>query len=258
MMLSDRVAIVTGGAHGMGRSTAQRFADEGCSVAVVDILADEANKTAAKVSEKGGEALAIQCDITDSGQVQNMVEKVISKFGKVDILVNTAGLAGPAKSIDEYSQEEWERVLAVNLSGPFLCSKYVVPHMKKREYGRIINFSSVAAIYPKAPRISYGAAKAGLIGLTLHMAVDLAAYNILVNVILPGPVRTEFFDNDISPGADKDEFFKKIGQNIPIGRVGAPEEVAGVALFLASSLSSYVTGAQICAGVGEPFRRFQR
>ena len=161
MLLSDRVAIVTGGAHGMGRSIAQKFADEGCSIAIADILADEANNTAAKISQKSGAAISIPCDITDSSQVQDMVEKAISNFGKVDILVNAAGLAGPSKAIEDYSKEEWDNILAVNLSGPFLCSKYVVPFMKNRKYGRIINFSSVAAIYAKAPRISYGAAKAG-------------------------------------------------------------------------------------------------
>ena len=117
MLLPDKVAIVTGGAHGMGRAISQKFADEGCSIAVVDILADQASSTADLVCKKGGKAIALPCDITDSSQVQDMVEKAVSKFGKVDILINAAGVAGPAKALEDYSKEEWLRTLDVNLSG---------------------------------------------------------------------------------------------------------------------------------------------
>ena len=127
--------------------------------------------------------------------------------------------------------------------------------MKKRECGSIINFSSTAAIYPTLPRSDYGAAKAGIIGLTLHTAVELAVFNIRVNVILPGRIRTEFYDAAIPPGTDKDGFFTNMGQTVPLGRVGTPEDIAGVALFLASDLSSYVTGSQLLVAGGAPFRR---
>ncbi len=258
MLLKERVAIVTGGAHGMGRSISQRFADEGCSVAIVDILGGQASNTAAEISKKGGVAIALPCDITNDAKVKAMVDQVVAKYGKVDILVNAAGQAGPNKPTDEYSKEEWDKIINVNLTGPFLCCRYVVPYMKQRKYGRIINFSSVAAIYPKAPRISYASAKSGLLGMTMHMAVDLAPWNILVNAILPGPIRTEFYDGDIPAGTNPEDFYTKVGQTVPLGRMGAPEELASVALFLASDMASYVTGAQIVAGGGEPFRRFQR
>ena len=256
MLLSDRVAIITGGARGIGRGIAIKFAEEGSSIAIADVLAEEAAKTVKEVSERGREVIFIHCDVSNNFQVRTMVEQVIRKFGKIDILVNNAGIGPAPRSITKVSEEEWERVLAVNLKGAFLCCKAVVPYMKEKHYGRIINISSIAAISPPAPDIHYSCAKAGMLGLTLDLALELAPFNICVNVILPAGIRTEMLDQLVPPHADKEEFYRELGKAIqPMERMGTPEDTAGVALFLASSLSGYVTGDRIIVGGGYPLKR---
>ena len=255
MLLADRVAIITGGAKGMGRGIALKFAEEGCSVAVADISMKEADDTIAEVSKRGREGLSIQCDVTKAEQVRDTVDKVISKFGKVDILVNNAGGLPPTPPIEDITEEEWDKVLALNLKSDFLFCKYVVPHMKKRKYGKIINLSSIGAINPPAHAIHYNTAKAGVIGFTYDLAFTLAPFNIYVNAILPGPIRTSFYDRLIGPMSEKekDAFFEGIGKSkVPLQRVGTPEDIAGAALFLASELSAYVTGEALLVSGGLP------
>ena len=261
MLLANRVAIITGGAKGIGRSTAIKFAEEGCDIAIVDISMMEANETVNQVEKRGREGLAIECDITDGKKVHGTVNQVINKFGKVDILVNTAGGTGEVKSPDllgiaNITEEEWDRVVAVNLKGAFLFCKEVVPYMKERKYGKIINFSSLGWIDPPANSPHYHAAKAGIVGLTNDMACELSPHNIYVNAILPGPIRTPFYDKVLATRTEqeKDAFFKGIGKTVPLQRVGTSEDVAGVALFLASELSSFVAGASIPVGGGIPLR----
>jgi NAD(P)-dependent dehydrogenase (short-subunit alcohol dehydrogenase family) len=255
MLLSNKVAIITGGARGIGRGIALRFAEEGCSPVIVDVLAAEGKKTSEELSKKGGNAVFIKCDITNSSQVKEMVDQVIGKFGKVDILINNAGTAGLPKSITETTEEEWDRVLAINLKGIFLCCKSVVPHMKEKKYGKIVNISSLAAISPGAPMIHYSSSKAGVLGLTLDLALELASFNICVNAILPGVIHTDMFDQVTPRGVNKEDFLTDLGKMAaPMGKVGMPEDVAGVALFLASDLSKYVTGDRIIVGGGAPLR----
>jgi NAD(P)-dependent dehydrogenase (short-subunit alcohol dehydrogenase family) len=243
MLLSDRVAIITGSARGVGKAIATKFAEEGCSVVIADILADRAKQTAAEISGKGKEALAVECDHTSSIQVQEMVDKVIKKFGRIDILVNNAGAGGGRGWSTE---EEWHRTININLTGPYLCSKYVVPHMKERKSGSIIHFSSIAAIRPNSLAIAYASAKAGVLGLMYSMALELAPFNIRVNAILPDMVRTEFFAG--MPPEQREAYFQMHGKTFLMGRVAVPEDFMGVALFLASDLSSYITGIQIFVG----------
>jgi NAD(P)-dependent dehydrogenase (short-subunit alcohol dehydrogenase family) len=253
MLLSNRVAVITGGARGIGRGIALKFAEEGCSVVITDVLAEEAKRTVEEVHNKGREGIFVKCDVSNSGQVQRMIDQVIKKFGKVDILVNNAGIGGVPKSITEISEEEWDKLLSINLKGYFLCCKAVVPHMKNKGYGKIINISSMAAISPPAPTINYSAAKAGVLGLTLDLALELAPFNICVNAILPGAIPTDMWNPTIPPGFNKEDFFKEVGKMAsPMQRVGTPEDVAGVALFLASDLSGYVTGDRILVGGGAP------
>jgi len=272
MLLSNRVAIITGAATGMGRSTAVMFAEEGCDVAIVDIKMKEANETLNQVIEKGREGLAIECDVSDSPKVKDTVNKVISKFGKVDILVNSAGggsasSAGsnaPAKppkapGITNITDEEWDKSLAINLTGTFLFCREVVPYMKENRYGKIINISSLGWVTPPMPAPHYHSAKAGLIGLTHDLVCELSPYNIYANAILPGPIRTPFWDMIVASRTDgtdeaKEAFFEAIGKSVPLGRVGTAEDIAGVVLFLASGLSSYVTGASIPVSGGLPLR----
>jgi NAD(P)-dependent dehydrogenase (short-subunit alcohol dehydrogenase family) len=257
MLLSNKVAIITGGARGIGRGIAMKFAEEGCSPVIVDVLAAEGRKTAEELSKKERNAVFIKCDITDRSQVKEMVDQVIGKFGKVDILINNAGITGLPKSVTDINEEEWDRVLSINLKGMFLCCKTVVPHMKEKGYGKIVNISSLSAIYPVAPMVHYSASKAGVLGLTLDLALELAPFNICVNVILPGAIPSDMWNMLIPPGVNREEFLAEIEKAVmpPMQRLGTPEDIAGVALFLASDLSRYVTGDRIIVGGGTPLRK---
>jgi len=258
-MLSNRVAIITGGARGIGKGIALKFADEGCSIVIADVLVNEAGKTVEQISQKGREAIFVQCDVSKSRQVQDLVDQTINRFGKVDILVNNAGIAGAVKSIVDVSEEEWDRLLAINLKGVFLCCKAVVPYMKKKGYGKIINISSSAAVAPPAPVIHYSASKTGVLGLTRDLALELAPLNICVNAILPGVIPTDIYDDlqVFPPGAKKEDVFAEMGKMFaPMQRLGTPEDIAGAALFLASDLSAYVTGDRIIVAGGYPLKQF--
>jgi 3-oxoacyl-[acyl-carrier protein] reductase len=256
MLLNDKVAIITGGAVGMGRGMALKFADEGCSVVIADINEADGRKTAAEVSKKGREGIFVRCDVRDNHQIRDMASKTIGKFGKVDILINNAGgvsgIGGAGGSIDDVTEEQWDMMLDLNLKSHFLCCKAVVPYMKERKYGKIVNISSMGAVHPRVTVVHYHSAKAGLLGLTCNLALELAPFNICVNAIVPGPVRTEFYNEMLASVPDKDAVFNGMSKNIPLQRVGTPEDIAGVALFLSSELSSYMTGSALLVGGGEP------
>jgi 3-oxoacyl-[acyl-carrier protein] reductase len=252
MLLSNRVAIITGGSRGIGKGIALKFAEEGCSVAIVG-RTEIGKKTLEEVKKRGWEGVFIQCDISDSRQVREMVDQVINKYGKVDILVNNAAQAAVPKYITEISDEEWDTILDINLKGQFLCCRAVVPHMKEKKYGKIINISSLAAIFPVTTEVHYAAAKAGLVGFTINLAAELAPDNICVNAILPGITDTDALDAVIPPGLDKYTFLsEQVKEVVPLQRLGTPEDVAGAALFLASELSGFVTGDKIIVGGGSP------
>jgi NAD(P)-dependent dehydrogenase (short-subunit alcohol dehydrogenase family) len=260
MLLKDRVAIVTGAANGIGAGIALKFAEEGCSVVVVDIAEAEGQKIADEVKKKGREGIFIRCDVTDYAQVQEMVRQTISKFGKIDILVNNAGgdLGMAVKFIDKVTIEQWDKVVDLNLKSQFLCCKEVVPHMRERKYGKIINFSSLGAIAPTVSLTPYHAAKGGVIGLTTNLAAELATHNITVNAIMPGPTKTSWipFPEGGPEFETKEEraayFYKQEAKMIPMKRMGTPEDLAGAALFLASDLSAFVTGVSLPVGGGVP------
>lgn len=255
MLLKDRVAIITGGSMGMGRSIALKFAGEGCSIVVADISASEGQKTVEDIVGKGRDGIFINCDITDSRQVKEMVDKTLSRFGKVDVLVNNAGgtLGIKGGSIDSATEEDWDKVLNLNLKGAFLVCQAVVPHMKEKRYGKIINLSSMGAVHPSVSVLHYHAAKAGILGLTNNLAFELASHNIYVNAIVPGPIMTPFWDSITAGMSDKEAFFSALARKeVPLGRPGTAEDIAGPALFLATELSSYVTGQIIYVAGGQP------
>ena len=256
MLLTNRVAIITGGAKGIGRGIALRFAQEGCDVVVNALHIEGAKKVAEEVKALGRKSLAIGADVSNSAQVNDMVARTIKEFGKIDILVNNAGGISAAKggAIENTTEEDWDRIVDINLKGQFLCCRAVVPYMKEKKYGKIVNVSSMGAVHPPAPIVHYHAAKGGVIALTANLAFELARFNITVNAFLPGPIRSEFFTG-ILKGMSEEEgkaFFTMLDKRVPMQRMGTPEDMAGVALFLASELSSYVTGEAICAGGGLP------
>jgi NAD(P)-dependent dehydrogenase (short-subunit alcohol dehydrogenase family) len=258
MLLDDRVAIVTGAAKGMGRAMCVLFAQEGARVTIADIDTAQAEETLRAVQEAGGQGLVVKCDVTDAAQVKEMVAATVEAFGKIDILVNNAGAVvgahGKPTNLSVLSEEAWDRVVDLNLKAVFLCSKEVVPHLKANGYGKILNMSSLGAISPPSPHPHYHAAKAGVLGLTYDMAAELGPHNIFVNAIMPGPVRTPFFDEIVESKTPEETaaFFAMIGGMAPLGRMGEPEDVAKAALFLVSDMSSYVTGAVLPVSGGLP------
>jgi NAD(P)-dependent dehydrogenase (short-subunit alcohol dehydrogenase family) len=240
----------------MGRSIAETFAREGCNLIINDLYIDPAQKVAEEIKSLGREALAIKADIGNSAEVTKMIETAADKFGRIDILVNCAGGVSGTEgrgNSDNITEDEWDSVVNLNLKGPFLVTMGVLPYMKNNRYGKIIFISSMGAVNPCVSVIHYHAAKAGVIGLMTNLAFELAPRNIFVNAILPGPVETTFWDALIPPGQEREALFKAIAKKeIPIERIGKPEDIAGPALFLASGLSDYITGQVINAAGGQP------
>jgi NAD(P)-dependent dehydrogenase (short-subunit alcohol dehydrogenase family) len=238
----------------MGKAMALRFAREGCDVVVNDLKLNEALRVVDEIRSGGRKAVAVKADISSSKEVKSLIEESIREFGKIDILVNNAGAAGGG-SLEESDEDEWDKVLALNLTGAFLACKAAVPWMKKQRYGKIINVSSMGAVHPSVSVMAYHSAKAGIIGLTRNLAFELAPFNIYANCIVPGPIETPFWD-PLSKGMsaeNKKAFFAALAKKeVPLGRMGTPEDIAGPALFFASDLSSYVTGQVMCVAGGQP------
>ncbi len=254
MLLKDRVAIVTGAAVGMGKGTALKFAEEGCEVAIVDINLEAAEATAEETAGLGTKGFALKCDVTDIDQVKTTVDQVIDRCGKVDILMNNVGAMSETPPVEDITEQEWDQAYQLNLKSGFFFSKYVVPVMKKRKYGKIINLSSIGAVQPPHHVAHYNSAKSAMIGFTLDLASSLAGFGINVNTILPGPVRTEFYNRYTKTMTDgeKDDFFNAIGKKVPLQRIGMPEDIANAALFLASGMSSFITGQVLYVAGGLP------
>jgi 3-oxoacyl-[acyl-carrier protein] reductase len=255
MLLKDRVAIITGGARGMGRAIALRFAKEGCSSVIADLRDKEGVETVDDIKKAGQDAIYVRCDVTNSAKVREMVAKAIVKFKKVDIMVNSAGIGKPPKLINDITEEEYDQVVSVNMKGIFLCLQAIAPHMKQNRYGKIINISSLAGIVPSPFSIHYAAAKAAAKHLSDCFALEVAKYNVTCNAILPGMIRTDM-TRDFAPPTikDLDAFMGEMAKGIPLGREGTVEDIASAALFLASDESSYITGDSIRVGGGMPNR----
>ncbi len=242
--LTDRVAIVTGAGRGIGKAIALGFADAGADVVVCARTPADIEDTAAKIRDKGRQALAVPTDVRDVDQVTNMVKKTLAHFGKIDILVNNAGGGvGGDPDILRMTFEDWQAAIEKNLNSVFICTKLVVEQMVKQKSGNIINMSSITGTGPFGASPNYSASKAGIISFTQLQAIRFAPDNIRINAIAPGYIKTssamaERIEND-------PEFRKSILDRIPLGRIGQPEEVVGAAIYLASDASSYVTGTTI-------------
>ena len=247
MLLRDQVAIVTGAAQGIGESIALHFADEGAHVAVCDLNFDGADTVAKSVRDTGGCAIALKVDVSKALDVQAMVNETVEKFGRIDILANSAGILKHSLFID-MSEEDWDRVMDVNAKGTFLVGQAVAKVMMRQHSGKIINISSCSGKKPTPNEAAYCASKSAVIGLTRVMALELGPYGINVNAILPGAtdtpmVRTTFIT---SPQIER-EWIEKTA----LKRLGKPEDQARVAVFLASHLADHITGESIIVSAGE-------
>jgi NAD(P)-dependent dehydrogenase (short-subunit alcohol dehydrogenase family) len=239
--IADKVAIVTGGGNGIGRATALAFAREGASVAVIDVD-DRAGQSV--VEELPTRGLFIHADVTRSDEVQRAIAEVATQLGGIDVLHNNAGIQHYGDAV-ETTEEEWDRVLAINLKSMFLMSKYAIPEMIKRGGGAIVNTASVQSYFNQARVCPYAASKAGILGLTRSMAIDFAKDNIRVTAVCPGSVDTPMlhYAAETLVGGDTDNIIRHWGEKIVMGRVGKPEEIAEVVLFLASPRASYMSGS---------------
>lgn len=240
----NKVAIVTGGARGIGAVICEKLAQEGARIVVNYVKNAEAAKNVVKkIKEKGGDAFSFCCNVSDFSQVNDMIENTFEKYGRIDILVNNAGIF-PQAFVEEVIPEEWEKAIEVNLIGTFNCSKAVIPYLKKQGGGRIINCSTISAKLPDVGISAYAASKAAINNFTMVLAAELAPYNITVNAYAPGIIETDMTRDMILNRGDKQL------KQIALRRFGKPEEVANLVTFLASDEASYITGAIISVDGG--------
>ncbi len=240
MRLKNKTAIVTGGGSGIGAAVCREYSREGAVVMVADIDSQSAQEAARSLHEVGGVVRALQVDITDQASVDGMVRSALNAFGQIDILVNNAG-ARIIKGFSQHTLDDWDQMLRINLTGPFICAQAVIPQMLKQGSGKIINLASIASFMGRPNRCAYVAAKTGLLGLTRAVATDLAGKNIQVNAIAPGLIASPF-NRQFAEASDTGPAWAE--ENLA-GRWGQPEDIAGAAVFLASNESNFVTGSEI-------------
>lgn len=239
MRLQNRVAIITGSGQGLGAAFARRLAREGASVVIADLNEEKAQALAGELKEAGCQAWALRTDVSEEESTRSMARAVLEKHGRIDVLINNAAIFSTIqlKPAEEIPVEEWDRMMAVNLRGVFLCSKAVIPHMKSRKQGKIINISSATVFMGKPLYIHYVTSKAGVIGFTRALARELGEYNIHVNCITPGFTKTE-----VPRGTTTPEQLTAIMAHQCIKRIGVPEDLAGAVVYLASEESDFMTG----------------
>lgn len=236
MRLYEKVAIITGASSGIGRAAAILFAKEGAKVVAADVDVTRGNETVKTIRENGGDAVFIETDVSNANQVKEMTQLAVDRFGKLDILFNNAGITKKARPLVEIPEEEFDEYMAINVKSIFLCSKCVIPEMKKNGQGVIINTASTNAVRPRKGLSCYAASKGAAVTLTQALALELAEANIRVNVINPAVVDTPM----IGENENARELWK---QTIPLGRLGEPDDIAYTALYLASDEAVWVTGA---------------
>ncbi|MBI5894389.1 MAG: 3-oxoacyl-[acyl-carrier-protein] reductase [Deltaproteobacteria bacterium] len=238
MELKDKVALVTGAAQGIGKTIALKLAANGADVAISDLNMEKLNETAKEIIDLGRKAIAIKANVADSKDAEAMVEETINKFGALHILINNAGITRDGLIL-RMKEEDWDAVLSVNLKGVFNCTKAAVKYMSKQRHGRIVNIASIVGEMGNAGQANYSASKAGVIGLTKTVAREFASRDITCNAVAPGFIET------LMTQALSEKVREELAKQIPMGKLGAPEDVANAVLFLAGSGGDYITGQVI-------------
>jgi NAD(P)-dependent dehydrogenase (short-subunit alcohol dehydrogenase family) len=249
LSLEDKVAVVTGAASGIGRGISIRLAEMGAFVSVLDIDAKKGEETTAEIRNQGGEALFTKCDVRSAADCRDAVETAIGKWGHIDILCNSAGIA-IRKDVVDLTEEEWDSALDITLKGIYLLSHEVVPNMIRAGGGSIINIGSGWSLKGGPRAAAYCAAKGGTVNLTRAMAIDHGKHNIRVNCVCPGDVDTPMLRSECAQLGEDAQTFMREAANRPLARVGTPEDIANAVLFLASPMSSWITGAALVVDGG--------
>lgn len=256
MKLKDKVSVITGGASGIGRATALLFAKEGSKVVVADLDVEGGSSAVEEIRLSGGEGFFVKADVSRSEDVEGMVKAAVEKYSCIDILFNNAGIAQSPRLVEEISEEEWDRVMAVNLKSVFLCTKYALPYLKKSR-GVIVNTASTAGLYPLRRVPAYCASKAGVILATKVMALECAKYGIRVNCVCPSATETPLLGKLTAAPSDPGEaerWRQAVARSFPLGRMGRPEDVARAVLYLASDDSEFVTGTSLIVDGGHTLK----
>ena len=239
--LEDQVAIVTGGGNGIGAETANLLADLGAKVAICDIEMSRAEQVSADILKRGGQAIAVYCDVSSEESITMAVKKIVEQYGTVDILINNAAGCGGGKTLDQMDLAEWERLIRLNLTSVYMFSMAVIPYMKKKKHGKICNISSGAGIIGDITDVHYAAAKAGVLGLTKEMAIELAPYRINVNALGTGLTDTRM---------SRKSLWKEKNESLRWYRVGTPRDQAAGIAYLVSEAAEYLTGQILCPNGG--------
>jgi NAD(P)-dependent dehydrogenase (short-subunit alcohol dehydrogenase family) len=245
---AGKIAFVTGAGSGIGRAAALAFAREGANVVIADVSEQSNQETARLIDERGGRALAVTCNVTRTQDVKAALDKIIGTFGRLDFAFNNAGSEQAITATADLTEEEWDRIVAVNLRGVFLCMKHEIPLMLKQGGGAIVNISSGAGVKGFKGQAAYAAAKHGVVGLTKAAALDYAPQNIRINAVCPGIINTQMMDRFTGGTAEGRE--RVISQE-PIGRMGQPKEIANAVLWLCSDASSFVVGHAMVVDGGQ-------
>jgi meso-butanediol dehydrogenase/(S,S)-butanediol dehydrogenase/diacetyl reductase len=257
MRFQGKIAVVTGAGRGIGRAIAMRLAEDGANIAVCDIDSDTAAETAARIKERGVKAIGLQLDVRDREGIEEMIRRVVNTWGRIDILINNAGIT-ISKPVIEFEEQEWDRTIDINLKGVFNCSQLVVRKMIEQGSGKIVNIASESGKTAKPEFSVYAASKFGVVGLTQGLAQEVARFGINVNAVCPGIVHTamwEELDRVLAKrkGMKEGEVLASRKELIPLGRLETPEDVAGVVAFLVSDDAAYMTGQSVNVTGGREF-----
>ena len=246
-----KVAVVTGAAGGIGRASALAFAEKGAKVAVADVEVNQGAETVRMIEDQGGEAIFVKTDVSNSNEVRTLIGTTVERFGRLDYGVNNAGIGGPNAATADYPEEDWNRIMGINLTGVWLCMKYEIPEMLKQGKGAIVNTASAMGLTGLSLVCGYVAAKHGVVGLTKVAAMEYATQGIRVTAVCPGFVETPMMDEAAAIGGiPKEDFYRALGNFSSAKRVGKPEEVANAVVWLCSDSASYVTGTTLVVDGG--------